>query len=341
MKSRESQGGSSPTFYVSLHQYISFAPEFSDLVFSLNRGCLTAVMLSASIAFATTLIAGERTVEELWPNGAMGAKGNKPGDKPTLTIFKPDRANANGAAVVVCPGGGYWGLAADHEGRQIGEWFKSFGVAAFMLEYRRRENGYGHPAPMQDAQRAIRTIRARAAEWKVDPHRIGIIGFSAGGHLASTAATHFDDGNPNAANPIERASCRPDFLILCYAAITLNEPYSHRGTRDNLLGSGANPALVDSLSNEKQVTSKTPPTFIFQTDEDTCVPAENSVLFYLALRRAHVPAEMHVFRSGGHGLGLAKGQPGTSAWSDCLKMWLETQGFLSETEKRPQLGTPQ
>jgi acetyl esterase/lipase len=268
------------------------------------------------------------SVELLWPHGAPGAKGEQPADKPTLTIFLPDEQKSTGTAVVICPGGGYGGLATDHEGHQIAHWFNDLGVAGFMLEYRHRGRGYGHPAPLQDAQRAIRTVRVRAAEWKLSPQKIGIMGFSAGGHLASTAGTHFDRGDPSAADPIERVSCRPDFLILCYPVITLDEPYTHRGSRVNLLGANADPALVRSLSNEKQVTPRTPPTFLFHTDEDKAVPVENSVQFYLALRRAGVPAEMHIYKTGRHGLGLAAGTPGTCTWPDRLKDWMKAQGLL-------------
>ena len=268
--------------------------------------------------------------ELLWPHGAPGAKGDRPQDKPTLTISLPDADKANGAAVIVCPGGGYGALAVDHEGRQIAEWFNARGVAAFILEYRHHGRGSGHPAPLDDAQRAIRTVRARAAEWKVDPARIGIMGFSAGGHLASTAGTHFDRGNPSAEDPIAKASCRPDFLILCYAVIAFDEPYSHSGSQRNLLGTNPPAKLVRSLSNEKQVTKETPPTFLFHTDEDAGVPSENSIYFYLALRKAGVPAELHVFRPGQHGLGLAAKTPGTSEWPKCLEGWLKSQGWLGK-----------
>ena len=203
-------------------------------------------------------------------------------------------------------------------------------MAGFVLEYRHHGRGYEHPAPLQDAQRAIRTVRARAEEFKIDPRRIGVLGFSAGGHLASTAGTHFDRGDPSAADPIERASCRPDFMVLCYAVIALGEPYSHGGSQNNLLGKNPPLELVRSLSNEKQVTKDTPPTFLFQTDEDKAVPAENSVYFYLALRKAGVPAELHIFRTGRHGLGLAANTPGTSEWPKCCENWLRGQGFLGK-----------
>ena len=288
--------------------------------------CLFSLLLL--FAVNDLLLAEQPKVELLWPQGAPGAKGEQSADKPTLTIFLPEQAKAVGTAVVICPGGGYAHLATDHEGRQIAQWFNQFGVAGIMLEYRHRGRGYGHPAPLQDAQRAIRTVRARAAEWKIAPDRIGIMGFSAGGHLASTAGTHFNKGDPNSADPIERIGCRPDFLILCYAVIAFDEPYTHRGSQANLLGKNADPALVRSLSNEKQVTAETPPTFLFHTDADGGVPPENSVQFYLALRRAHVPAEMHIYRAGHHGLGLAAGVHGTSTWPDRLKDWMQVQKLL-------------
>ena len=221
-------------------------PRETDAVgLPMRRVVLSTLLLLALSHPAAQAVEG--TVELLWPSGAPGAKGDQPADKPTLTISLPERQKAVGTAVVVCPGGGYSGLATDHEGRQIAQWFNSFGVAAFILEYRHRGRGYGHPTPMQDAQRAIRTVRARAAQWKIAPDRIGIMGFSAGGHLASTAGTHFDKGNPASTDPIERVSCRPDFLILCYPVIAFDEPYAHRGSQINLLGANADPALVRSL----------------------------------------------------------------------------------------------
>ena len=272
----------------------------------------------------------------LWPGGAPGAKGDRPEDKPTLTICLPQEDKANGSAVVICPGGGYGALAVDHEGDQIAQWFNSMGVAGFILEYRHRRKGYGHPAPLQDAQRAIRTVRARAAQWKVDPAKIGVMGFSAGGHLASTAGTHFDKGAPDSPDVIQRASSRPDFMILCYPVIAFDEPYTHRGSQKNLLGEEPDAELVRSLSNEKQVTAETPPTFLFHTDEDKGVPSENSVFFYLALRRAGVPAEMHIYQKGPHGVGLctgighAKKIPGTDTWPKCCEAWLAGLGLLDQ-----------
>ncbi|MGW8257175.1 MAG: alpha/beta hydrolase [Thermoguttaceae bacterium] len=266
----------------------------------------------------------------LWPNGAPGAKGDRPEDKPRLTIFRPERSQANGTAVIICPGGGYGHLAVDKEGTKIAQWLNSLGVCGFVLEYRHHGRGYSHPAPLQDALRAVRTVRANAKKWNVNPKRIGIMGFSAGGHLASTVGTHFDNGDPDAQDPIERVSSRPDFMILCYPVIAFGEPFTHRGSQKNLIGSNAPPELVNSLSNEKRVTSDTPPTFLFHTDEDIAVPSENSVRFYLALHKAKVPAEMHIYQKGPHGVGLAKTIPGTCDWPKACEAWLRNQKLLEK-----------
>jgi acetyl esterase/lipase len=268
----------------------------------------------------------ESKVELLWPKGAPGAAGDEEKDKPSITTHLPPAGKANGAAVVVCPGGGYGALAMDHEGKQVAEWLNTNGVAAFVLKYRIAP--YRHPAPINDAQRAIRTVRARAAEWKVDPNRIGILGFSAGGHLTSTAATHFDKGNKEAADPIDRVSCRPDFAVLIYPVISLTTEYTHKGSKGNLLGFDADDKLVESLSNEKQVTAETPPTFLVHTNEDTGVPPENSVLFYLALRRAKVPAEMHIYEQGRHGLGLGPKDSALATWPAHCITWLGGRGMI-------------
>jgi acetyl esterase/lipase len=190
---------------------------------------------------------------------------------------------------------------------------------------------YRHPAPLSDAQRAIRLVRAHAAEWKLDPKRIGILGFSAGGHLASTAGTHFDPGRKDADDAIERWSCRPDFLLLAYPVISFTTEYVHKGSRQNLLGENPDAALVESLSNEKQVTAETPPTFLFHTSEDTGVPPENSVLFYMALRKAGVPAELHIYEHGKHGVGLASSDPVLATWSKRCADWLRSHGVLKRS----------
>jgi acetyl esterase/lipase len=244
----------------------------------------------------------------LWPNGAPGAVGNEDADKPSLTPWIPK--NPNGLGIVVCPGGGYGALAMDHEGRQVAAWLNSQGIAAFVLKYRLGPR-YRHPAPIQDAQQALRMVRQRAEEWKVSRDRIGIMGFSAGGHLASTAATHWGPGT------------RPDFAVLGYPVVTFtNEPYVHKGSRRNLLGDTPDPKLVEDLSNELQVNSNTPPVFLFHTNQDAGVPPENSVLFYLACRKANVPAEMHIYENGPHGVGLGHMDIALSSWPARLADWL-------------------
>ncbi|MGE5295604.1 MAG: alpha/beta hydrolase [Solirubrobacterales bacterium] len=289
----------------------------------------------ATILCLSALAAAQPKVELLWPDGAPGAKGQAEGDKPTLTIYLPPADKANGAAVVICPGGGYGHLAMDHEGHQIGQWLNSFGVAGFIVSYRHSRSGagYGHPAPIQDAQRAIQTVRSRAKEWGVDPNRIGILGFSAGGHLASTAATHFNESFVEPRDAIDRVSRRPDFAVLVYPVITFTDPFTHAGSRSNLLGPNPEPAMIEKFSNEKQVTPQTPPTFLFHTWEDTAVPAENSILFYLALRQAKVPAEMHVFLKSQHGIGLGKNSGAASAWPGLCQKWMEESGFLKGKTK--------
>jgi acetyl esterase/lipase len=295
-------------------------------------------MHAALLSLTLALVAADTQApkgELLWPGGAPGAVGTEDADKPTLTVYLPPADRANGAAVVVCPGGGYGGLAIDYEGKRVAEWLNTQGVAGFVLKYRLGRR-YRHPAPLQDAQRAIRTVRARAGAWKVDPRRVGIWGFSAGGHLASTAGTHFDDGKADADDPVERVSCRPDFLILAYPVISLKPPYYHKGSRDNLLGPNPPEALVNSLCNDEQVTAKTPPTFLFHTSEDTAVPPENSTLFYEALRRHKVPAELHIYEKGRHGVGLANGlggapnDPVLTTWKARLADWMKGRGLLQK-----------
>ena len=269
-----------------------------------------------------------QTPVPLWPDGVPGALGSTTNDVPTLTPYLPDSTNATGAAMVICPGGGY-GHLAPHEGNDYALWLNQHGVTCFVLKYRLGLNGYRHPAMLQDAARALRLVRARATDWKIDPHRIGIMGSSAGGHLASTLLTHFDAGDTNAADPVERQSSRPDLGILCYPVITLGE-YTHRGSKDNLLGKNPPPELVRLLSNELQVTTNTPPCFLWTTFEDKAVPMENTMLFAEALRKNHVPFDLHIYQKGGHGMGLKDKLPFTNPhpWAgDCL-FWLKQQGFV-------------
>ncbi len=268
----------------------------------------------------------------LWPNGAPGAKGNADVDKPSLTIFLP-AVNATKTGVVVAPGGGYTHLAMDKEGFAVAKWLNALGVAAFVLKYRLGPE-YHHPIEIGDAQRAIRMVRAHAAEYGVAVDHVGMMGFSAGGHLTATAGTHFDKGDAGAADAIDRQGSRPDFLVLAYPVITLMDPYAHTGSRKYLLGDSPDPALVKSLSAETQVTKETPPTFIFSTTDDKTVPVMNSVMFYSALVKAGVPAEMHLFQHGSHGAGLAPGNAELSVWPDLLIKWMRERGYAGPEGNR-------
>jgi acetyl esterase/lipase len=262
----------------------------------------------------------------LWPSGAPGAVGTAAVDIPTLTPYLPPKDKMTGAAIIVCPGGGYTHLA-DHEGRPVAEWLNSLGITAFVLKYRLGPR-YHHPSPMQDAARAIRTVRARAGEWGLDPQRIGILGFSAGGHVASTAGTHFDSGKPDASDAIERVSSRPNLMILIYPVITMKEK-THAGSKKNLLGAEPTAELVGLLSNEEQVTTETPPTFLVHTMTDTAVPVENSLLFLTALRKFGVPFEFHLYERGPHGFGLGRKDPILATWPDRCADWLRLHGFVA------------
>lgn len=287
---------------------------------------LLALSLGASKLPAEQPGAGEPVV--LWPGGAPGALGQEEKDQPRMFAYLPPAEKSRGAAIVVLPGGGYGGLAISYEGHEIAQWCNTFGVAGFVVDYRHRGKGYGHPAPLQDAQQAVRLVRAHASEWNIDPQRIGVLGFSAGGHLASSTGVHFTAGDASADDPVARQSSRPDFLILCYPVIAFGESYTHLGSQQNLLGPDAAEDLVRKMSSEKQVTEKTPPTFLWHTSEDQPVPAENSIQFYLALQRAKVPAELHIFERGRHGLGLAEDTPGASYWPELCKIWMEQRGML-------------
>lgn len=289
-------------------------------------------MWFGGVLFGMTLACGIYAAEpqemKLWAEGAPGEPATKAADEPVLLYYAPPKENAKPTGVIVIPGGAYSGLAIDHEGLQIAEWLNSLGVHAFVLKYRLSGTGHKHPIPMQDGQRAIRTVRSKANQWGVDPNRVGIIGFSAGGHLASTLGTHFDAGNPQASDAIDRVSSRPDFMMLCYPVITMSEEFMHRGSLKNLLGENPDAELAKSLSNDTQVTNDTPPTFLFHTTEDAGVLPENSVVFYLALRKAGVPAEMHIYEKGRHGVGLAKDVEATNSWPDRARDWLKSHGWL-------------
>ena len=277
-------------------------------------------MLSAAAAPTNSL--------PLWAGGAPGALGTAEKDIPALTVYLPDPAKATGAAMVICPGGGYGGLA-NHEGEHYARFLNESGIAGFVLRYRLATGGYHHPAMLQDAARAVRTVRARAAEWHVDQQRIGIMGSSAGGHLASTLLTHFDAGDPSAQDPIDRQSSRPDLGILCYAVITMGE-FTHQGSKNNLLGRQPSAELVRELSNELQVTAQTPPCFIWHTWEDKAVAVENSLQFAAALRKADVRFDLHIYEKGPHGLGLGTREWDPAhrhPWTHDLNFWLKEQEF--------------
>jgi acetyl esterase/lipase len=263
----------------------------------------------------------------LWEQAAPGAIGSEEKDIPTAIVYLPKQNSATTGAIVILPGGGYGGLAMDHEGHQIARWANELGLAGIIVSYRHRNRGYGHPAPMLDAQRAIRLTRHRARDWNIDPTKVGVLGFSAGGHLTTTVLTHFDSGQSDASDPIDRHSCKPDFGIPCYAVIAFGEAYTHRGSQRNLLGEQPSDELVRALSNEKQVTSQTPPCFVWHTAEDQAVPAENSLRFYSALVQAGVPSELHIFAEGKHGVGLAADIPGANQWPQLCHAWLKRQGI--------------
>lgn len=294
------------------------------------RARLQSVVVLLFAAFAAVPVrADEAQRERLWPANAPMAKGDAESDQPFVDVWRADAATANGSAFVVCPGGGYGGLAADHEGRQVAKWCNGMGTTAFVLHYRLGSKGYHYPVQLLDVQRAVRFARGNAERYAIDPGRIGIIGFSAGGHLASMAATLFDEKPAGGTDDaIDRTSARPDVAVLAYPVISLTERHAHRGSRKNLLGPADVEELAATLSTDRRVTDRTPPTFLFQTDEDTAVPAENAMAFYLACRRHGVPAEMHVYRRGPHGVGLATGDPVLGRWGDLVHDWLREQGFF-------------
>jgi acetyl esterase/lipase len=294
-----------------------------------------SLLLLAFVVFGGSFVQGETVGPEpmlLWPDGAPGKQGDEATDKPELRVYLPKKELATGTGVVICPGGGYAVVATDHEGHQVAKWFNSIGVAGFVLKYRLSPR-YRHPAPLQDVQRAIRFARANAEKYGLSSRRIGVMGFSAGGHLASTAATHFDSGKPGDKDPIEHVSCRPDFVVLGYPVISLQESFAHKGSARNLLGENPDAAMLELLSNDKQVTKDSPPAFLFHTGEDTGVPVENSLAYYQACRKNGVPAELHVYQYGPHGVGLAPGDPAASTWKNRLADWMRASGLLADVER--------
>ena len=287
---------------------------------------------------ATSLVASaDPTVIPLWPEGVPGAKAGLGSEvteagrisnisEPTLTVYGPAVDKPNGTAMIVCPGGGYVRLSTVREGVQYANWLSTLGVTTFVLKYRQQE--FGHPAPLQDVLRAVRIVRSRAAEFKIDPTRVGVMGSSAGGHLAASAGTLFEHAAGKTGAPVDAVNARPDFLILMYPVITMTDPSVHAGSRKALLGANPSPEMIDLMSLEKQVTVATPPTLLIHTQEDKTVPVENSILFYQALTKAGVPAEMYLFEHGAHGMGMRAGLGTASEWSRRAEEWLRNRGLL-------------
>jgi len=301
------------------------------------------VMLYAWLLLAGNLAAQNKSID-LWKGQVPGAIPNEnyqqkidaPDNwiekefvvEPTLNMYPAPAEKANGTAVIICPGGGYWGLAFAHEGIAVAKWFNSLGVTAFVLKYRLPDDAIMKDksvGPMQDGQEAIRIVRRRAKEWGIDPHKIGIMGFSAGGHLASTLSTHF---NEKVYDPSDSISARPDFSLLIYPVISMDKDITHMGSRNNLLGENPSTEQVNRFSNELQVSSKTPPAFLVHSMDDGAVPVQNSIGYALALEKHHIPCELHIYQSGGHGYGLGKSDNTESLWPDACRKWLETSGFI-------------
>jgi len=246
---------------------------------------------------------------------------------PRLDMYPAAAEKATGAAVIICPGGGYGGIAIGHEGKQIAEWLNSLGITAFVLKYRLPDNAImvnKSIGSMQDGQRAVRLVRNHAKEWGINPKEIGIMGFSAGGHLASTLSTHF---NEKVYNSADTTSARPDFSLLIYPVISMQEGITHMGSRSNLLGENPSPEQVKHFSNELQVNSETPPAFLVHSMDDGAVPVENSIEYALALKNNKIPCELHIYEKGGHGYGLGKSGGTESTWSEACGKWLKVRGL--------------
>lgn len=295
------------------------------------------------VAFAG-ITSGQSTVIDIWHGKVPGAIINPSvkqlvdsGDNwikmrhvinPTLDMYPAPAGKSNGTAVIICPGGAYWGLAISHEGSQVAAWFNSIGVTAFVLKYRLPDNLImidTKVAPMQDGQEAIRIVRRHAKEWNINPDKIGIMGFSAGGHLASTLSTHFLE---KVYDVQDSTSARPDFSLLIYPVITMDSTLTHMGSRINLLGEKPSPDVVKHFSNELQVTAQTPPAFIVHSLDDNAVPVQNSINYALALKKYRIPCELHLYEAGGHGYGMGRTTDTESSWPEACKKWLKARGFL-------------
>ncbi len=309
---------------------------------------LVGVVFTMVIGFPQAAIsAGETITIKLWDGVAPGSEeftgeeiSEERGDgqlsnlwitgvsEPTLTINVPPTQKRSGAGIVICPGGGYGGLAFEKEGAEVARWLGDLGVATFVLKYRHGGGVHQHPVPLSDIQRAMRLVRSQAAQWGVEPNKLGVMGFSAGGHLASSVGTHFDAGNQNATDGVERESCRPDFLVLIYPVISMDAAITHGGSLVNLLGPKPDDKLVELMSNDTQVTGQTSPTFIAHASDDGAVPVENALRFYRALVACKVPAELHVFADGGHGFGMRGKDVPAEQWPHLLANWLKSRELI-------------
>ncbi len=304
---------------------------------------MKSMIIISCCLFAASVSDQQRAPEDvstipLWRDRAPGATGDRDIDIPMITVYLPSASQKPMPAVVICPGGGYVRLAADHEGKVIAEWLREKGIAAFVLKYRLPVNGYRHPIPLLDARRAIQQVRFRAEEWNIDPDRIGIMGFSAGGHLASTSGTHlgaffFDPVEPGQIDAVSEISFRPDFMVLVYPVISMQDEITHKGSKNNLLGTNPPAELVNRLSNESQITKETPPTFLVHANDDKSVLPENSIRFYEGLRKAGVPAEMHIYLKGGHGFGTRPSAGPAAKWLEQCFEWMKQAGIDQSPSK--------
>lgn len=303
----------------------------------MNRWLKLTVVVLALVALRASSLADEPPRIALWQGHAPLGNEQFEDAEAWITVYQP--ARPNGAAIVVCPGGGYATQVTGAEGHGIAKWLNQHGVTGVVLEYRLPAGRSS--VPLLDAQRAVRTVRARAKQWSLDPDRIGIMGFSAGGHLASTAGTHFDDGKPTATDPVERVSSRPDFMILVYPVIVMGQKATHQGSMTNLLGKDPPQELVERFSNEKQVTDRTPPTFLAHALDDKPVPPDNSKAFYDALKTHKVPSEYLELPSGGHGLNGYKG-PMWDEWQSKSLAWLAKMKFIpaEDASQQPRTTEP-
>ena len=297
--------------------------------------------LLLQVLFYYTCGLAQNVTLPLWPEGIPNYKETATVEKwdtsdiiavtnvqnPEIAVYLPAKRQATGQAVIICPGGGYWALAYDFEGIDVAKWLNSKGIAGIVLKYRLPTSDgqiVPYESPLMDAKQAMRLVRYHAEEWNINPERIGIMGFSAGGHLASTLGTHFDYGNLYSTDLVERISCRPDFMILMYPVITMTKPFMHKGSRNALIGEFPETTLAENYSNELQVTDDTPPTFLIHAGDDKGVPVNNSLVFYQALVDNDIPAEMHIYPTGGHGFSLAINKGHLSQWTDSCIEWIKS-----------------